>query len=158
MDATLQLTLSYTAHLIATILWIGWSFLLAAAVSTQSNTLLVYVRRWMPWAILGFALLGGSGFYQMVQDPHYEDLLAITNAWSRAMLIKHLLYGVELLLLLWLELAFFPEFALQQRLLEAKRNAPLYETLLRRLRLVAWFNSLLALLVLVATAYMTALP
>jgi len=61
-------------------------------------------------------------------------------------------------LLLWLQFAFFPEFMLQRRQREAGRLAPHYETMLRRLRLVAWLNGLLAVLVLIATAYMTAIP
>lgn len=158
MDATFRLAISYSAHLLGTILWIGWSFLLVVASTTQDDVFVNRLRRWMPWALLGFAVLGGSGFYQMVVDAHYEDLLAITNAWSRAMLVKHLLYGLELVLLVWLELVFFPEFGLQQRIRDAGRFAPHYETMLRRLRLVAWVNGLLAVCVLVATAYMTALP
>nr|WP_290668803.1 CopD family protein [Ardenticatena sp.] len=158
MNAIWTLALSYAGHLLATIVWIGWSLLLSIAATTQEDALLQRARRWAPWAVLGFVVLGGSGFYQMVQDPHYEDLFAITNAWSRAMLIKHLLYGVELVLLLWLEMAFFPELRLQQRLRERGRPTPHYDAQLRRLRFIAWANLILAGGVLLATAYMTAIP
>lgn len=159
---------SYAIHLVATVIWFGWSVLLIVAgvpdtddVTPRATALQALVRRTMPLALLAFATLAVTGLYQMVTDTHYEDFLQITSSWSRLLLFKHLAFALDAIVLLWLRLIILPELGYQLRAARARRGqhaAGEVSLLQRRYRLAAWVNLFLGLGILVVTGFITGLP
>lgn len=81
----------------ATVVWIGGLFFQSvvlgpALVHYEDRTDLLQrlQRRFQPLAWLSLAVLVGTGLVQMSANPNYEGLLAIGNAWSRAIFAKHM--------------------------------------------------------------------
>lgn len=112
MSTTVATGISYLFHLVATLVWLGWSGLIVLALpfspdgSQPSNRL---ARRLAPFALPAFAALGVSGMYRLVTAPHYENVPALTNTWSRLMFAKHVLYGAEVIVLGVMRLVLEPE-------------------------------------------------
>ncbi len=157
----LSTAISYLFHLIATIIWIGWSGLIVLAPPVSPGRpppLERLARRLTPLALVAFAALGVSGMYQLVTDPHYEDLLALTNTWSRLMFVKHVVYAAEALVLGVLRLSVEPEVRFLQRAAERGRATPSLPALQQRYRRLAQLNLALGLIVLGITAFVTAIP
>lgn len=161
MSTTVATGISYLFHLVATLVWLGWSGLIVLAPpfspdsSQPSNRL---ARRLTPFALLAFAALGVSGMYQLVTDPHYENVLALTNTWSRLMFAKHILYGVEALILGVMRLVVEPELRYLTRAAARGQPAPALPAFRRRYRRLAWLNLALGFAILALTAFITALP
>lgn len=93
------LALAYWLHLIATVVWVGGVALMAlliwpgarAALGVQAAAFLqAWHKRFNPLAWLSLAVLTGTGMVQMAANPNYDGLLRIENAWSAAILVKHL--------------------------------------------------------------------
>lgn len=93
------LALTYWLHLIATVVWVGGVALMAlliwpgarAALGVQAAAFLqTWHKRFNPLAWLSLAVLTGTGMVQMAANPNYDGLLRIENAWSAAILVKHL--------------------------------------------------------------------
>jgi uncharacterized membrane protein len=88
--------------MLATVVWIGGLAALALFVLPAARSALApeafaaflnkLQTRFDPLAWFSLALLAGTGMFQMSASPHYEGLLAITNAWAYAILVKHLLF------------------------------------------------------------------
>ena len=169
--------ISLSLHLLATVVWIGGLLLMSVLVwpearaqlarlgaAEDGRSLLDYLdrlrKRFIPLANLSLFVLVGTGLYQMDQDPNYEGLLQFTNAWSQAMLLKHLcIIGMVIAggLMQWYVLP-----TLDRALLFAKQGktlpgVPSVEALRRRERRLVTFNTVLGLLVLVFTAIATSL-
>ncbi len=151
--------LSYLVHLVATLLWFGWS-VLAVMVSPldSSSPMTALFRRMTPLALVAFAALGGSGLYQLAKDPHYVDLLALTNTWSQLMFVKHVLYAAEALVLAFYRLNLEPELRLVGRAAARGRSPADTPALVRRHTRLARLNLALSLAILILTAWITAIP
>ena len=97
------LLLSFWLHMLATVVWIGALAALALLVYPVARRLLPadnYAillrnlnRRLNPLGWFCLALLIVTGLVQMGANPNYEGLLAVDNAWARAILIKHVTFG-----------------------------------------------------------------
>ncbi len=105
MDAPIwALTVAYWLHMLATVIWIG---------GLASLTLLVIpaARKTIPQKDYGrfleqiqnrlqqigwfsLAILISTGMFQMSSHPEYVGLLAISNSWAVAILLKHLVIGI----------------------------------------------------------------
>ncbi len=97
------LAAAYWLHMLATVVWLGGLAMLAilvvpaarrslnaadyALLMEKLNTRLQQVG----WFSL--VVLAGTGMFQMSAHPSYEGFLAIGNAWSLAILSKHLVIG-----------------------------------------------------------------
>lgn len=147
-----MLALAFWLHMAATIVWIGGLFfqsaILAPALSRVSDpaALLEGVqKRFQPLAWLSLAVLVGTGLVQMSANANYEGVLAISNAWSRAIFAKHLTIGLMFLI------AAYQTWVLQPRL---ARMAMLKQSgeLQRRFNRLAQVNLALGILVLGLTA------
>lgn len=151
------LVLAYWLHMAATVVWIGGltfqSLILAPSLGLGSDLLERVRRRFEPLAWLSLAVLVGTGLLQMSSNPNYVGLLSITNRWSAAILIKHLLIGGMLLV------AGYQTWGLQPRLarlqLTASRvagSAEPLENLLKEWRRLLHLQTAASMLVLALTA------
>src|SRR5688500_6312675 len=95
------LALTYWLHLLATVSWVGSlaaiSFLILPAMQRSLNpeTQLVFLeamqKRLEPIAWFSMSLLVLTGLFQMSVNPHYDGFLSTSTQWSLAILTKHIL-------------------------------------------------------------------
>lgn len=98
---TWALALTYWLHMLATLAWPGGLlaiFLIvypAAKRTLKPAEQLAFIaglqRRLEPLAWFSMALLAATGLFQMSVNPHYDGFLSTTGQWSLAILGKHLL-------------------------------------------------------------------
>src|SRR5512134_1861500 len=94
---------AYAAHMLATVVWIGGlvflGFLAAPLLAglpedERQAARFAYDRRFVPVAWLCLAVFVVTGLMQMSASPMYAGLLVVRDAWSGAILVKHLLVAV----------------------------------------------------------------
>jgi uncharacterized membrane protein len=94
----IALTFAYWLHMAATVVWVGGltfqSLILAPLRDTSPDLLDRARRRFEPLAWLSLAVLVGTGLIQMSANPNYTGVLSISNGWSAAILAKHLVIGL----------------------------------------------------------------
>lgn len=101
LPPTWALALIYWLHMLATVVWIGSlaaiSFLVLPAMKRTLNpeTQLVFIeamqKRLEPIAWFSISLLILTGLFQMSLNPHYDSFLSTSTQWSLAILVKHIL-------------------------------------------------------------------
>ncbi|HLF03158.1 MAG TPA: CopD family protein [Anaerolineales bacterium] len=100
---------AYFFHMVATVVWVGGITMLTLIVypslrkvsgnDSLKGTLISEIhRRFSPLAMISLATLIVTGLSQMAVNPNYKGLLVIDNAWSWAILIKHVAFGVMALI------------------------------------------------------------
>ena len=163
------LALSLFLHIGATVIWIGGILLLTFLVVPELNRALAdqpalykllrrIRKRFTPLGNLALAVLIVTGVLQMSTDPNYEGLLSFNNRWSQALLIKHLLLIVMAAAGLALQLAVAPALERTSLLLERGRgDAGEWNRLRQRERRLTLLIAALALLILAASAWLTAI-
>ena len=163
------LAISLFIHILATVIWIGGILLITFLVVPELNRsladqpalhqLLTRLRaRFTIVGNLALALLIVTGLLQMTADPHYDGLLQLDNDWSRVLLIKHLL--ILLMALTGLALQFGVAPALERASLLLQRGQSddrEWRRLRRNERRLSLLIAALALLILAASAWLTAL-
>ena len=166
-EAALALSLFF--HIGATVIWIGGILLLTFLVVPELNRALANQPAWhqllrrlrkrmTPLSNLSLAVLIVTGVLQMSADPNYEGLLSFSNRWSQALLIKHLLLIVMAAAGLSLQIAVAPALERTSLLLERGRgDAGEWERLRQRERRLTLLIAALALLILAASAWLTAI-
>src|SRR5512147_655111 len=95
------LALTYWLHLLATVTWVGSlagiSFLILPAMQRALNpeTQLIFIeamqKRLEPIAWFSMSLLVLTGLFQMSVNPHYDGFISVSTQWSVAILTKHIL-------------------------------------------------------------------
>ncbi len=153
--------LLYWLHMLAAVTWVG-------SLATISMLVLPAAKRTLPpiqqlailTAIQGrveglawfsIALLAATGLFQMSSNPHYDGFLATSNQWSLAMLAKHILTVIMVVVSALQTWDVMP--AIRRILLRPDKADPAQLALLqRRERNLAWTNLTLAILILGATA------
>lgn len=98
------LTLVYWLHMLATVAWIGAivsiSILIlpAAHKSLKPADLLAFLeamqKRLEPLAWFSLGLLVATGMFQLSANPHYNGFFDTSTQWSLAILVKHGLVAV----------------------------------------------------------------
>ncbi len=163
------LAISYFFHLIATVVWIGGLVILTILVwpetrrALQDNPALYQLlarlrRRFLPISNFSLVVLVITGLIQMAGDPNYDGVLQITNAWSQAMLLKHLAVAGMAVCGLALQYGVAPALERASLLLERGKGDPDEWVRLRRREVrLTWANVLLGIAVLGFTAWATAL-
>ena len=101
------LTITYWLHMVATVTWIGGLtalslIVLPAARKTLDRAafgalLLQMQTRLQQVGWFSLALLTLTGMFQMSSSPAYEGLLSITSTWAVAILSKHVVIGLMVL-------------------------------------------------------------
>jgi uncharacterized membrane protein len=160
------LALTYWLHLLATVSWIGSlagiSFLVLPAMQRSLNpeTQLVFIeamqKRLEPIAWFSMSLLVLTGLFQMSIDPHYDGFISVSTQWSLAILSKHVLGIVMVVVSAIQTWEVIP--AIRRAIVRAKKsqNAEELESLRRREILLLRVNFGLSILILLATAFASA--
>jgi uncharacterized membrane protein len=157
------LALTFWLHLLATVTWVGSlagvSFLVLPAMqrSLDPETQLVFIeamqKRLEPIAWFSMSLLLVTGLFQMSVNPHYDGFLSISTQWSLAILTKHLLGIIMVVVSAIQTWEVIP--AIRRAILKSKKskNSEELGALRRREILLLRMNFGLAILILLATAF-----
>ena len=158
------LALAYWLHIVATVTWVGGLITLSVLVipaarrTLQPGDYAALLDRLQAglqrigW--LSLAVLVATGMFQMSAHPAYGGFLAISNAWSVAILIKHILIGLMVLMGAYLTWGIMPSLRRMALLRAAGHNLDAAKDLALRKResLVLTINIVLSLVVLLLTA------
>lgn len=157
------LALTYWLHLLATVTWVGSlagvSLLILPAMkrSLDSENQLVFIaamqKRLEPIAWFCMSLLVLTGLFQMSVNPHYDGFLSTSTQWSLAILTKHTLGIVMVVVSAIQTWEVIP--AIRRAIVRSKKsdNSDEIESLRRREVLLLRTNFGLSLLILLATAF-----
>lgn len=162
------LTLSYLVHLVATVAWLGGMLIFSILVgplveriisddAENKRLLLSLQKQFRPLANLSLILLLGTGMVQMSANPDYEGLFVIENTWSVAMLLKHIIFGVMILVMLGMQFSIVPELERATLLATQTKDNTELQRLLQREKMLTSILLGLGGLVLIFTAMMTAI-
>lgn len=158
---TWALALTFWLHLLATATWIGSLFSIYVLVEPAAGRALAPVdhlalvegiqRRLEPIAWFSVSLLVVTGLFQMSVNPHYNGFLSTSGQWSLAILSKHILIGILIVVSATHTWDVLP--AMRRALMRKdKIDSALVATLQQReTRLLRW-SLVLAVLILLATA------
>lgn len=156
------MALTYWLHLLATVAWVGSLaalnlFVLPAArraldSAAQLKFLSALQKRLEPLAWFCMGILLATGLFQMSANPYYDGFLNASSQWSLAILIKH---GLGLLMVVVSAAQTWEVIPAMQRALMKKSGADEseLETLNRRETWLLRANFLLSVLILAATAF-----
>lgn len=157
------LALTYWLHLLATVAWVGSlagvSFLVLPAMkrSLEPETQLVFIeamqKRLEPIAWFSMTLLVLTGLFQMSVNPHYDGFISISTQWSLAILTKHMLGIVMVVVSAIQTWEVIP--AIRRAIVKSKKskNADELDGLRRREVFLLRMNFGLSILILLATAF-----
>ncbi|MCY4063440.1 MAG: DUF4149 domain-containing protein [Chloroflexi bacterium] len=163
------LALSLFLHIAATAIWIGGILLITflvvpeihRALAEQPALYQLLNRLRLRFTIVGnlaLTVLIVTGMLQMSTDSNYEGLLRFSNRWSQALLLKHVLIIVMALCGLLLQFGVAP--ALERTSLLRERglgDTDEWRRLQRRERRLTLLIALLAMSILAASAWLTAI-
>lgn len=150
--------------MLATVVWIGGlvfqSLVLhpalnpALPLAEQPRLLEAVRRRFQPLAWLSLGVLIVTGLVQMSAHPSYQGLLAVHNAWSRSILVKHLVIAGMLALAGYQTWILQPELdrAALRVARQLEQPSLQLEALVRRQRRGVRWNLALSVIVLALTA------
>jgi len=159
---TWALALIYWLHLLATVTWVGSlaaiSILILPAMKQTLNpdTQLVFIeamqKRLEPIAWFSISLLILTGLFQMSVNPHYDGFLSTSTQWSLAILTKHILGMIMVVVSAIQTWEVIP--AIRRAIVKAKKSkkSDELESLRRREVRLLWINFGLSILILGATA------
>ncbi len=159
------LSISYSLHLVATVIWLGALFVMAllALTALRQQTIsgsgwLTLQRRLLPWIQASLVVLLVTGFYQMTVDPEYGGFLVVDGLWAWALLLKHIAFGGLVVTTLYWQFGLLPDMERLQVIMAQRPPAAAgdQEALQTREKRLLWVNCLLALVILVFTGIMTA--
>jgi uncharacterized membrane protein len=157
------LALTFWLHLLATVTWVGSlagiSLLILPAMqrSLEPETQLVFIeamqKRLEPIAWFSMSLLLVTGLFQMSVNPHYDGFLSTSTQWSLAILTKHLLGIVMVVVSAIQTWEVIP--AIRRAIMKSKKskNTEELDVLRRREILLLRMNFGLSVLILLATAF-----
>lgn len=156
------LSIAYWLHMLATVLWIGGLAALSLIVlpaarkaldpSAYADLLAAFQKRLDPLGWFSVIVLLASGMLQMSSNPNYEGFLSIQGLWAGSILIKHLLFGLMVLVSAYITWGLLPALR-RAALLRAKDpNAQGLQTLHKREVWLLRLNLILGVLVLLLTA------
>jgi len=157
------LALTFWLHLLATVTWVGSlagvSFLVLPAMQRSLNpeTQLVFIeamqKRLEPIAWFSMSLLLATGLFQMSVNPHYDGFLSTSTQWSLAILAKHLLGIIMVVVSAIQTWEVIP--AIRRAIIKSKKskNTEELDSLRRREILLLRMNFGLSVLILLATAF-----
>ena len=157
------LALTYWLHLFATVAWVGSlagvSLLVLPAMqrSLDAENQLIFIeamqRRLEPIAWFSLSVLILTGLFQMSVNPHYDGFLSTSSQWSVAILIKH---GLVLIMIVVSAIQTWEVIpAIRRSIVRSRKssNTAEIDSLRRREALLLRLNFGLSLLILLATAF-----
>lgn len=156
------LAILYWLHMLATVTWIGSLAainLLVLPASTRTLKLVDQLsfiaalqKRLEPLAWFCMGLLLVTGLFQLSTSPHYDGFLNTSTQWSLAILIKH---GLAIIMVVVSAIQTWEVLPAIHRTLMKKEKAGEgdLEKLQKKELLILRINLLLSALILAATAY-----
>jgi uncharacterized membrane protein len=161
--STWAIALTYWLHMLATVAWVGSLTAIALLVlpamkrALTPELQLVFLealqKRLEPIAWFSMSLLVLTGLFQMSVNPHYDGFLSTSTQWSLAILTKHIL-GILMVVVSAIQTwEVIP--AIHRAILLSKKsdNGAQIESLRRREVNLLRINFGLSVLILAATAY-----
>jgi uncharacterized membrane protein len=158
---TWVMALIYWLHMLATVAWVGSLAAINLLVLPASKRTLKLVdqlsfisavqKRLEPIAWFSISLLVVTGLIQMSVSPHYDGFLSISTQWSMAILTKH---GLGVIMIVVSAIQTWEVIPAIHRILMKKENANVDELakLQRRELILLRVNLILSILILGATA------
>jgi uncharacterized membrane protein len=159
------LVLSYWLHLLATAVWLGGMALMTLVAwpalrkgSLAANHWLVLQQKFLPWVNGSLVLLLITGLFQMTTDENYSGFLVVDSVWAWAILLKHLAFGMMVIITGYVQFSLYPAIERTKLLMEKRpktatsTQAELQQKEVRLLRI----NLVCATAVLFCTAVATA--
>lgn len=156
------LAVIYWLHMLSTVMWIGClAAILVMVLPVSKRTLkpldqLSFIsavqKRLEPISWFSIGLLAATGLVQMSVNPHYDGFTDISTQWSIAMLLKHLL-GVGMIVVMAIQTWEVLPSIHRLLLLKDKASKAELERLNRNEMFLLRANLILAVLVLLATAF-----
>ncbi len=156
------LAILYWLHMLATVTWIGSLaainlLVLPASTRTlklvdQLSFLAAVQKRLEPLAWFCMGLLLVTGLFQLSTSPHYDGFLNTSTQWSLAILVKH---GLAILMVVVSAIQTWEVLPAIHRTLMKKEKASEgeLEKLQKKELLILRLNLLISALILAATAY-----
>ncbi len=160
--ATWILAIIYWLHMLATVTWIGSLaainlLVLPASQRTlklgdQLSFIAALQKRLEPLAWFCMGLLLVTGLFQLSTSPHYDGFLNISTQWSLAILVKH---GLAVIMVVVSAIQTWEVLPSIHRTLMKKEKAEEGELakLQKKELLILRINLLLSALILAATAF-----
>ncbi|MFC1997311.1 CopD family protein [Chloroflexota bacterium] len=156
------LSIAYWLHMLATVLWIGGLAALSIIVlpaarkaldlGAYADLLAAVQKRIDPLGWFSIIVLLASGILQMSSSPNYEGFLTIRGLWTGSILIKHILFGLMVLVSGYITWGLLPALR-RSALLQARgKEDPNADTLQYRETFLLRLNLVLGILVLLLTA------
>jgi uncharacterized membrane protein len=112
------LAVTYWLHMLATVAWLGGLSTLVLLIlpaarraldSEHQRDFLRQIRmRLQQIGWFSLLLLVATGMFQMSSNPNYHGFLAIENSWSAAILFKHLVIGLLILVSAYISWGLYP--------------------------------------------------
>jgi len=156
------IALTYWLHMLATVAWVGSlaaiSLLILPAMKRTLNaeTQLVVIeamqKRLEPIAWFSISLLIITGLFQMSVNPHYDGFLSTSTQWSLAILTKHVLGIIMVVVSAIQTWEVIPAIRRAILLSKKNKNAEELDSLRRREITLLRINLGLSVLILGATA------
>src|SRR5512147_3103504 len=159
---TWALALTFWLHLLATVTWIGCIISISILILPAASKTLkpadhlalieAIQKRLEPIAWFSISLLILTGLFQMSLNPHYDGFLSTSTQWSLAILTKHILGIVMVVVSAIQTWEVIP--AIRRGILMSKKrdNAEELDALRRREITLLRINFGLSVLILAATA------
>lgn len=156
------LSIAYWLHMLATVTWIGGLVVLSLLVlpgarktldaRAYANLLDEVSHRLDPLGWFCILILLASGMIQMSANPNYQGFLSIQGLWAGAILVKHILFGMMVMISGYATWGLMPALRraalLHVRGKESVNLVSLQQSSIRLMRL----NLVLGVLVLLLTA------
>ncbi|HBX70273.1 MAG TPA: hypothetical protein DEH25_13075 [Chloroflexi bacterium] len=156
------LSIAYWMHMLATVLWIGGLAALTLLVlpaarkaldpQAYADFLVALQKRLDPLGWFSVILLLASGMLQMSSNPNYGGFLTIDGVWASAILIKHLLFGLMLVVSSYITWGLLPALRRAALLKSHGKEAADLESLQKREIFLLRLNFFLGVFVLLLTA------
>jgi len=157
------LALTYWLHLLATVTWVGSlagiSLLVLPAMqrALDPEAQLVFIeamqKRLEPIAWFSMSLLLLTGLFQMSVNPHYDGFVSTSTQWSLAILTKHILGIVMVVVSAIQTWEVIPAIRRALLLSKKNKNTDNLDLLRRREIRLLRINFGLSILILLATAF-----
>ncbi len=159
---TWALALAYAVHILSTVMWLGAVLSLFDMDRTLPRTpndpaaWLRGYRTYVRLAWMAAAFLWATGMFQMSKHPLYTGLLDFATPWAKALLLKHVLVLVWMAFLAFQYLVQLPRWERWELAFRAGKAGRPWESLRAEIRRGFRVQQVLALLVLVVTAWLRA--
>lgn len=160
---TWAIALTYWLHMLATATWVGSLTAIALLIlpamkrALDAETQLVFLeamqKRLEPIAWFSISLLIVTGLFQMSVNPHYDGFLSTSTQWSLAILTKHILGMILVVVSAIQTWEVIP--AIRRAILLSKKNKDTtkLDSLRKREIILLRINFGLSVLILLATAF-----